>query len=85
MQIFFIKMTAYDTEGTLFLQLMEDLDLQPVMHQYVAGMELRKVDIAQKLVGEQNIQVVDYFDYIEEPSSKEDYRDYFLCAYERMN
>lgn len=82
---FFIKMTAYDTEGTLFLQLMEALGLQPVMHQYVAGTELRKVDIAQKLVKEQKIQVVDYSDYIEEPSSKEDYRDYFFRAYEKMN
>lgn len=82
---FFIKMTAYDTGGTLFLQLMKDLDLQPIMHQYVAGIELKKVEIAQTLIEEQKIQVVDYDDYMKEPSSKEDYLDYFLRAYERMN
>lgn len=82
---FFIKMTAYDTGGTLFLQLMNDLDLQPIMHQYVAEVELKKVSIAQKFIEEQKILVVDYDDYMKGPSSKEDYLDYFLCAYERMN
>lgn len=82
---FFIKMTAYDAQGELFLQLMNDLDLQPVMHQYVAETELRKSEIAQKLIGKQKIYVFDYSDYIDVLSSKEDYIDYFLCAYERMN
>ena len=81
---FFIKMTAYDTAGELFLQLMEDLDLQPVMHQYVAEVELKNIELVQKLVGKQKIQIIKYADYID-VSSKEDYREYFLRAYERMN
>ena len=79
---FFIKMTAYDVEGKLFLQLMEDLDFQPVMHRYVAEIELRKSETAITLIGENKIQVVDYADYI---LSNDDYIDYFLQAFEKMN
>lgn len=79
---FFIKMTAYDVEGMLFLQLMEDLEFQPVMHRYVAEIELGKSETAKQLIEEQKIQVVDYSDYI---LSQDDYTDYFLQAYEIMN
>ena len=82
---FFIKMTAYDTAGKLFLQLMEDLDLQPVMHQYVAEVELKKIELVEKLLEEHKIQMIKYADYIDTSSSKEDYQEYFLRAYERMN
>lgn len=81
---FFIKMTAYDTAGELFLQLMEDLGLQPVMHQYVAEVELKNIELVKKLVGKQKIQIIKYADYID-VLSNEDYREYFLRAYERMN
>ena len=40
---FYIKMTKYAADkGALFLQLMEDLGVQPVMHKFVADIELKK-------------------------------------------
>jgi hypothetical protein len=64
---------------------MSDLEVQPVMHSYVARVELGAVFAAQKLIEDNQIQVIDYSDYIVDKLEDTDYRDYFYTAYERMN
>lgn len=37
---FFIKLNEKNTDGSLFLNIMDDLNLKPVMHRYVYEYEL---------------------------------------------
>lgn len=83
---FYIKMTRYACDrGALFLQLMKDFGACPVMHRYVAEVELRNDPYIKKLLAEKLIEVRDYEDYLVSDGDKEDYEDYFVEAYERMN
>lgn len=83
---FYIKMTEYACDhGNLFLQVMNDLGVQPVMHEYVINVELKDDIYIKKLKEDGCIEVRDYADYLGPGKSKDDYEDYFLTAYEQMN
>lgn len=48
---FYIKMTKYAADkGALFLQLIEDLGVQPVMHKFVTDIELKGDTYIQDMV-----------------------------------
>lgn len=83
---FYIKMTqyAYD-KGALFLQLMKDLGVQPVMHAYIVNVELGRDTLIHELVESRCIEVRNYEDYLISDGDRGDYEAYFLEAYERMN
>lgn len=82
---FFIKLTEYASDkGKLFCQMMKDLGVQPIMHKYVAEVELKRNLCLPQLIKDGNIQVVDYEDYIDREND-ETYQQYFRWAYEKMN
>lgn len=83
---FYIKMTEYAADrGSLFLQLMKDLGVQPVMHKFVAEIELKKDTYIQDLVKAGEIEIRSYDDYLITERDREEYEAYFLDAYESMN
>lgn len=83
---FYIKMTRYACDqGALFLQMMQDLGTQPVMHKYVADVELRYDPYVKQLISEGYIEIRDYEDYLISEKDKRDYANYFVEAYENMN
>lgn len=83
---FYIKMTQYACDqGVLFLQLVQDLGVQPVMHDYVVNVELKQDLYIKSMIESGQIEVRDYKDYLISDKDIKDYESYFLEAYERMN
>lgn len=62
---FFQKSTELD-QGEFFLKMMESLDLVPVMHPYVAKVELWNNQKAQALLQSGSILKLEYEDFLEE-------------------
>lgn len=81
---FFIKITEYERGNTLFLRVMDELNIQPVMHEFVAMNELKGNLYLQELLEANKIMVIQYSDYLK-AADKESYEDYFREAYERIN
>lgn len=81
---FFRHITEYERGIKLFLQVMDDLGMEPVMHEFVAGVELKGNAYLQQLIDAGNITIVSYKDYIREEDMAE-YEEYFLEAYDRIN
>lgn len=83
---FYIKMTEYACDdGKLFLQLMKDLGVQPVMHDFVANTELKDSPCIADMKTSGAIQIIRYEHYLKSEKDKKDYEEYFLEAYEKMN
>lgn len=83
---FYIKMTEYaNDKGVLFLQLMQDLGVKPVMHKYVAKVELKDNPYIRDMIDCGTIEVLDYEDYLLSEREKVDYETYFVEAYEVLN
>ena len=40
---FFIKLAQYDKKAVVFQKIMDDLNIQPVMHEYVARKEIKTI------------------------------------------
>lgn len=82
---FFIKLTEYDDKhATLFLKVMDDLNIQPVMHAYVAKKEIKSFPAMESLIQDGKIIVLDYEEYITD-DNQQDYQEYFEDAFEQMN
>lgn len=81
---FFRHITEYERGTKLFMQVMDDLGMQPVMHEFVARVELKGNTYLEQLIDADNILIVSYKDYIKE-EDKLEYEEYFLEAYERIN
>lgn len=81
---FFRHITEYERGINLFLQVMDDLDIEPVMHEFVAKVELKENTYLQQLIDKGNISIVSYEDYLEE-KDKSEYEQYFQLAFERIN
>ncbi len=81
---FFRKLTEYEKGIKLFLHIMDDLDMEPVMHEFVADTELKGNEYLQKLLAAEKVSIVHYKDYLGE-EDREEYERYFLEAYERIN
>lgn len=82
---FFRKATEYDRGTKLFLHMLEDLNMQPVMHEFVAGTELQHNQYLNKLLQDGQITVIHYEDYLLDDLDKEEYKDYFFDAFDRIN
>lgn len=81
---FFINITDYEHGTDLFLKVMNDLGLSPVMHEFVANTELKGNMYLQQLLDKGIISVISYKDYIKE-EDQEEYKEYFTKAYEKVN
>lgn len=81
---FFRNITEYDHGINLFLRVMNDLNMEPVMHEFVANVELKGNKYLQQLLDKNMITIVTYGDYLKE-ADRADYEDYFYKAYERIN
>ena len=81
---FFIKLAQYDKKAVVFQKIMDDLNIQPVMHEYVARKEIKTIPEIQDLIQEGKIIVLNDTDYITD-ENREDYEEYFKQAYEIMN
>ena len=81
---FFINITEYEHGITLFLRVLNDLGMKPIMHEFVANVELKGNVYLQQLLDAGIVSVVSYRDYLEE-EDKEEYAEYFAEAYERIN
>ena len=81
---FFINITEYEHGTDLFLKVMNVLGLKPVMHEFVANIELKGNIYLQQLLDKGIVSIVFYEDYLKE-EDKEEYAEYFMKAYERVN
>ncbi len=80
---FFRKLTEYEKGIKLFLHIMDDLGMEPVMHEFVADTELKENVYLKELLIAGKVLIVHHEDYLEE--DREEYKRYFLEAYERIN
>ena len=79
---FYIKLTKYASDnGKLFCQVMGDLGVHPIMHKYVAEVELRVCTELKDLITQGKIEIVDYDAYIDRENDAA-YQEYFKGAYE---
>ena len=63
---FYIKLTKYASDnGKLFCQVMGDLGVHPIMHKYVAEVELRVCTELKDFITQGKIEIVDYDAYID--------------------
>lgn len=81
---FFRNITEYEHGLKLFFKVMDDLDMEPVMHEFVANVELKNNVYLQQLKDECKISIISYEDYLKEEDESE-YKEYFLRAFERIN
>lgn len=81
---FFRKITDYERGTALFLRVMNELNMQPVMHEFVAESELRGNEYLQGLLKTDEIIIVRYDEYLNE-EDKEPYDEYFREAFEWIN
>lgn len=82
---FFIKLTeSASDKGELFCHIMRDLRVRPIIHRYVAEVELKRHKDLKKLVEQGKIDIKDYDEYIDRKDDKA-YQEYFKWAYEKMN
>lgn len=82
---FFIKATEYECGTGLFIRIMQDLNIHPVMHQFVAQVELNGNPYLAALISHQQLTVMRYEDYLLTDIDREDYEDYFREAFDRVN
>ena len=81
---FFIKLAQHDKKAVVFQNIMDDLNIQPVMHEYVARKEIKTIPEIENLIQDGKIIVLNYTDYITD-ENREGYEEYFKQAYEIMN
>lgn len=81
---FFRKLTEHENGIGLFLRVMDDLGMDPIMHEYVAETELKDNVYLQKLLNMGKLSIVHYGDYLKEEDHDE-YEKYFRAAYEKIN
>lgn len=82
---FFINTTEYDRSTALFLRILDEMEMQPVMHEFVAETELCQNRYLDQLLQSGQIAIVRYEDYLCSDTDKEEYKEYFMDAYERIN
>lgn len=82
---FFIKATEYEQGTSLFMQIMHDLNMCPVMHRFVADTELKSNPYLSALISNRQLMVFSYEDYLLSDTDREEYDEYFRDAFERLN
>ena len=81
---FFRHATDIEPNSKVFETMLKELNMQPVMHKYVATIELSKNTCLDKLIKSGSIEVIEESDYIDE-ANIEEYKRYFKGAYKRVN
>lgn len=82
---FFRNATEYDRSTAFFLRILDEMEMKPVMHEFVAETELCRNRYLNQLLQSGRIAVVRYEDYLRNDTDKEEYKDYFMDVYERIN
>lgn len=80
---FFRNITQYECGNGLICKLLSEANYFPVMHRYVADVELRNNNHLKDLIKQNKIQIVSDKEYISFPDI--DYDDYFHMAYKKIN
>lgn len=82
----FFNTATQNERGTgLFLRIMHDLNLHPVMHRFVADTELKSNSFLPDLIESDQLTVLDYEDYLLCDQEKQEYEEYFHEAFEKIN
>lgn len=81
---FFLKLTEKQNSGELFIKIIDEMNVLPVMHQYVYEDELYLNSVAHDLVDQGIMQVVQYKDFLQD-TEKLRYEDNFRNAYQYFN
>lgn len=81
---FFRNITEYEHGVSLFLRVVDGLNMEPIMHVFVAESELEGSRYLKQLLDTGKIQVIHYDDYLMSEDRVE-YEKYFRAAYERIN
>lgn len=81
---FFISTTLLD-EGEFFFSIMDEFEVSPIMHQYVAEVELEENQLAQKLISEGKIRKVTYAEFLPTDFEKTIYSNDVWELYEVEN
>jgi hypothetical protein len=81
---YFKKFTEKCPSGELFLRIMDEMNVSPVMHSYVYTEELMDNRTAIELVEKNEIKIYNYSNFIDE-NNINDYEDKFKRAYKDFN
>lgn len=81
---FFLNITEYEHGIDLFLKVMKELNMKPVMHEFVANTELQGNIYLKQLLNINKISIIYYKEYLN-TEDREDYEEYFITAYEKIN
>ncbi len=81
---FYIKLTKNELSTRLFEKILQGMEMDPVMHKYVYSVELKGDPYIGGLHRKNALLVLDYSDYLLTEDEREEYRKYFLDAYEYM-
>ncbi|MGN0161354.1 MAG: hypothetical protein ACI4AQ_08210 [Lachnospiraceae bacterium] len=82
---YFKFITLQCTERDVFLEIIKELDVTPVMHQFVYEEELHKESFVKKLVDEGHIEILYYNDFLDTPEREKEYERLVRFAYVTMN
>jgi hypothetical protein len=81
---FFNHATQYEIGSSFFSKILDANGYDPAMHYFVARVELKNNELAQRLIRNGEIEVIADKEFIE-PESYEDYSFYFQSVYEKIN
>lgn len=81
---FFRHTTDHEIGTALFEQILKDNSFFPVMHKYVADIELKNNEKLNRLINSKKIEILGEKDYILD-ENKDDYIEYFNQAYGYLN
>lgn len=73
------------SDSTLFLNIMSELEYEPVMHEFVYKEELHEHSFVKKLVDEGCIEIINYDSLTYRENDKKDYQSLFYMSYNEMN
>ncbi len=82
---YFRVITQDYTNDELFLKVMQELEFEPVMHEFVYKQEMHENSFIKRLVDEQYITIYDYDLLTREQTDAIEYRRLFRLAYYELN
>ena len=81
---FYRHTTEHEMGTGLFEKILSEYSYYPVMHKYIAEIELKYDERLPRLIKENKIEIISERDYLEKEDI-EDYEEYFHYMYERIN
>jgi hypothetical protein len=82
---YFRFITLDCTDKELFLEIMKELDIMPVMHEFVYRQELHAESFVKSLVENGDIKAICYSDFLKDKGKSEEYDKLAKYAYNVMN